>query len=87
MINMQLGEILQVGICSDAAMHHTISPTNGEWETTFAAADCSEAKVCITEQVYQQPRPKVLPEGKIYLRKLGWRILPIVSNGEKKMRH
>lgn len=87
MINMQLGEALLVGICSDTAAYRAIPATNGERETNFAEADCFEAKVGIPLQVYQQPQPKVLPQSKVYQRRLGWRILPIVSNGEKKMRH
>lgn len=63
-----------------------------EFWVTAAACNTIEPNVIATDgivnrQAYQQQQPKVLPEGKMYLRKLGWRILPIVSNSEKNLRH
>ena len=78
----QVAENIKPGLIADSM----------EFLVTAAACNTIEPKAIaadsiINQQLYQQNKPKDLPQGKMYQRKLGWRILPIVSNSEKNLRH
>jgi|GEM_PF-4090139 len=68
-----------------------INPNTTEfWETvttSTAQQNAFEDNEAIIRQPYLQKEPKGLPHSKVYLRKIGWRILPIIRNGEKNIRH
>jgi hypothetical protein len=86
MVNKPLAAALQAGLYGDTTVYGLTAVTNGEWETTVGKADCFEPEIGFP-QSYRQAKTKPLPQGKLYQRKLGWRILPIVSNSEKNLRH
>ncbi len=86
-MNKQFAEPLQAGLYSDNTEYRPFEATNGQRDTAIAETGCFETMAGIPRQVYQLHQPKVLPQRKVYLRKLGWRILPIVSNGEQNLRH
>ena len=78
----QVAEHIKPGLIADST----------EFWVTAAACNTIEPNIItadgiINRQLYQHRQTKVLPQGKMYLRKLGWRILPIVSNSEKNLRH
>lgn len=86
MVNKPLAAALQADLYGNTTAYGLTAVTNGEWETTVGEADCFAAEIGLP-QSYRQAKTKALPQGKLYQRKLGWRILPIVSNSEKNLRH